>query len=137
MSRTHHSIFHPEKRDLTEGDFSREEVRLANRNPGTLLEALRYDFTPLGLHYLLIHFDLPFVASAADWTLSISGLVEKPLKLTLDELKRCPARSLGVTLECAGNGRATVTPRSQGQPWQKRRSSATSPPNRSLGRTPR
>ena len=39
-----------------------EEVRLANRNYGVLLEALRHDVTPTGLHYLLNHFDVPYVA---------------------------------------------------------------------------
>lgn len=59
-ARGHHPIFGPEARDLTEGAFSPEEVRLANRNSGTLLETLRYDLTPTGLHYLLIHFDVPY-----------------------------------------------------------------------------
>src|SRR5271169_3508956 len=113
MSPIHHPIFHPEKRGLTKGAFSREEVRLANRNPGTLLETLRYNLTPLGLHYLLIHFDVPYVPSAADWTLDIGGLVERPLKFTLEELKRCTERTLRVTLECAGNGRAAIAPRSR------------------------
>jgi len=117
MSETHHPIFNPQKRDLTDGAFSRDEVRLANRNPGTLLEALRYELTPLGLHYLLIHFDVPFVAEAADWTLAIGGMVARPLKLTFNDLKRFPERTLRVTLECAGNGRAVTAPRSQSQPW--------------------
>jgi DMSO/TMAO reductase YedYZ molybdopterin-dependent catalytic subunit len=88
-----------------------------NRNSGTLLETLRHDLTPPGLHYLLIHFDMPHIRSAGDWTLDISGLVMRPLKLTLEELKRCPERTLRVTLECAGNGRAAMAPRSQSQPW--------------------
>ncbi|HSR27809.1 MAG TPA: sulfite oxidase, partial [Actinomycetes bacterium] len=36
-----------------------EELSLAARNHGMPLEALRYDVTPVGLHYLLIHFDIP------------------------------------------------------------------------------
>ena len=38
-----------------------EELQLAARNHGMPLEALRYDLTPVGLHYLLIHFDIPYV----------------------------------------------------------------------------
>ena len=117
MARAHHPIFDPAERELTEGGFAREEVRLANRNPGTLLESLRHDVTPAGLHYLLIHFDLPHVASAADWRLEIGGLVEQRLSLGLDELKRGSERTLSVTLECAGNGRAAMSPRPRGQPW--------------------
>jgi len=41
------------------GRYTAEEVELATRNHGMPLEALRYDVTPAGLHYLLIHFDIP------------------------------------------------------------------------------
>ena len=40
-------------RPHVEGAFAREEVALANRNPGMPLEGLRYDVTPQGMHYLL------------------------------------------------------------------------------------
>ena len=36
-----------------------EELQLAARNHGMPLEALRYPVTPVGLHYLLIHYDIP------------------------------------------------------------------------------
>ena len=117
MTTTYHPFFNPSPRVHAEGDFSRDEVRLANRNPGTLLESLRYDLTPAGLHYLLIHFDVPFVEPGADWTLSIGGLVDNPLTLDLQALKALPQRTLTVTLECAGSGRAGITPRNQSQPW--------------------
>jgi len=117
LSDPHHPFFNPIKPPLTEGDFSRDEIRLANRNPGTLLEALRYDLTPAGLHYLLIHFDVPFVASQSDWTLSIGGLVKRPVRLSLNDLKQRPNHTMPVTLECAGNGRAEISPRYQSQPW--------------------
>ncbi len=39
-------------------EFGPEEVGLALRNHGMLLEGLRYDVTPVGMHYLLIHFDV-------------------------------------------------------------------------------
>jgi hypothetical protein len=35
--------------------FSIDELQLACRNRGMPLEALRYDVTPTGLHYLLSH----------------------------------------------------------------------------------
>src|SRR5437867_2475475 len=40
------------------------------------LEALRYPVTPLGLHYLLIHYDIPAI-DPASWRLRVSGLVER------------------------------------------------------------
>jgi DMSO/TMAO reductase YedYZ molybdopterin-dependent catalytic subunit len=94
-----------------------EELQLAARNHGLPLEALRHPITPLGLHYLLIHFDIP-VVDEDSWRLELDGLVERPVTLSLDELKARPQRTLPVTLECAGNGRALLEgPRSPSQPW--------------------
>ena len=97
-------------------EISLEELRLAGRNHALPLEALRHDITPVGLHYLLIHFDIPHV-DAETWRLELGGLVERPLALTLPELKAQPSRTLAVTLECAGNGRALLAPRPISQPW--------------------
>ena len=44
---------------VTSQGFTREEVWLALRNHGMHLEGLRYPITPIGMHYLLIHFDIP------------------------------------------------------------------------------
>ena len=96
--------------------FYREEVQLALRNRGLPLEALRYPLTPTGLHYLLIHFDIPYVESAT-WSLQIDGLVSRPLSLDLESIRQHPAQTIAVTLECAGNGRALLSPRNISQPW--------------------
>ena len=93
-----------------------DELGLAARNHGMPLEAMRYDVTPLGLHYLLTHYDIP-VTSAEGWTLTIAGLVDQPLELSLDALRSRPRVTAAVTLECAGNGRATMMPRPVSQPW--------------------
>src|SRR5262245_2143553 len=100
----------------TEGPLTPEELQLAGRNRGMPLEALRYDITPTGLHYLLVHFDIPAV-DAGSWRLRLDGLVERPLELTLADLRARPARTLPVTLECAGNGRARLEPRPLSNPW--------------------
>src|SRR5262245_1123407 len=80
-----------------------EELQLAFRNKALPLEALRYDVTPTGLHYTLTHYDIPPV-DLATWRLIVSGRVDIPLTLTLDQVRRRPARTLRVTLECAGDG---------------------------------
>ena len=80
------------------------------------LEALRYDITPVGMHYLLIHFDIPAL-DMATYTLSIGGHVRRSLSLSLDDLMARPATTIAVTLECAGNGRARLAPRPLSQPW--------------------
>jgi sulfane dehydrogenase subunit SoxC len=96
--------------------ISMEELALAARNHGMPLEALRYDLTPVGLHYLLIHFDIP-EADERTWRLEVDGQVTTPLRLTMEALRRRPAVTIPVTLECAGNGRARLDPRPVSQPW--------------------
>ncbi|MDX6646410.1 MAG: hypothetical protein QOK40_2137, partial [Miltoncostaeaceae bacterium] len=93
-----------------------EELQLATRNHGMPLEALRYPVTPLGLHYLLVHYDIPAVDPAA-WRLTLGGRVGRPLTLGLEQLRARPAVQLTATMECAGNGRAWLTPRAFSQPW--------------------
>jgi sulfite dehydrogenase (cytochrome) subunit A len=100
--------------DADEG-VTLEEVALATRNHGMPLEAMRYDVTPPGLHYVLIHYDIPFLEAA--FTLEIDGLVERPLSITPQELPTYPSMTLRVTFECAGNGRAGLLPRPVSQPW--------------------
>jgi sulfane dehydrogenase subunit SoxC len=95
--------------------FSREELQLAFRNRGMPLEALRFPVTPAGLHYLLTHFDIP--VAGPGWRLEIGGLVAEPLALELADIKARPAITRRVTLECAGNGRALMSPRPVSQPW--------------------
>ena len=96
--------------------FSRFEVESALRNREMPLEALAADVTPTGLHYLIAHFDIPFL-DPATWSLEITGAVDSPRRFTLDALRERPVTTIAVTLECAGNGRALMEPRHEGQPW--------------------
>src|SRR5919112_773646 len=100
----------------TTGEVTLDELRLAARNHGLPLEALRYDLTPAGLHYLLIHYDIPPVEAAA-FRLEIGGAVERRLSLSLDELRAREHVRVPITFECAGNGRALLAPRPLSQPW--------------------
>ena len=93
-----------------------EELQLATRNHGMPLEALRYDVTPIGLHYLLIHYDIP-VVDPTSWRLRLGGLVETPIELSLDDIRARKSVSRTVTMECAGNGRTQMKPRPMSQPW--------------------
>ena len=47
-----------------------QELALAARNHGLPLEALRYDVTPPGLHYVLVHYDIP-ATDAAVWRITV------------------------------------------------------------------
>ena len=74
--------------------------------PGNLL---RQSFlTPRRLFYVRTHGSIP-VVDPASYRLRLTGLVERPRDLTLDELRAmAPARTVTATLECAGNRRAEL-----------------------------
>src|SRR3954468_16851145 len=93
-----------------------DELALATRNHGMPLEALRYDVTPPGLHYVLTHYDIPAV-DPESWRLEITGAVEQPLSLEMADLTARRVVTERVLLECAGNGRARFEPRPISQPW--------------------
>ena len=72
--------------------------------------------TPNDLFYLRNHFPIPDI-DGERYRLSVSGLVDRPLELSLGELRGMPSESRLVTLECAGNGRALFEPAPPGEPW--------------------
>src|SRR5207247_5549212 len=59
--------------------------------------------TPSSLHFERHHGGVPDLDPAAH-TLTIHGLVDRPLVFTIDELKRLPSVSRIMFLECSGNG---------------------------------
>ncbi|MFC3616141.1 molybdopterin-dependent oxidoreductase [Lutimaribacter marinistellae] len=107
---------HPGKPSTVDGLYSEHEVRLANRNAGAILELLRHDVTPTGAHYLLTHFDVPMLDPARH-KVSFGEGFERSFDLGLEELRQLPQVTVPVTLECAGNGRAGVSPRNHSMPW--------------------
>jgi DMSO/TMAO reductase YedYZ molybdopterin-dependent catalytic subunit len=121
MSReTIHSSTHEprllDRPQTTSGDYMRDELEAASRNHAFYLELLGLDTTPIEAHYVVLHFDIPLI-DVATWRLEIGGLVERPLALTLDEIRQRPRVEVPVTLECAGNGRALASPRAVTMPW--------------------
>ena len=71
---------------------------------------------PTAHHYLRNHFRIPSL-DPDRWRLTVGGRVDHRLTLSLDELRNMPSRTLGVTLECAGNGRSMLRPAVEGEPW--------------------
>ena len=105
-----------EEERVDETTIGVDELDLAARNHAMPHEALRYDVTPIGLHYLLTHYDIPDVDPEA-FRLTIDGHVERPRTLTVEDLRARPSVTAQVTLECAGNGRVLLEPRAISQPW--------------------
>src|SRR3954452_17246131 len=98
---------------------SYEEVTLAFRCHGMHLEALRFPITPLGQHFVLIHFDVPYFAGATDaYSFTIGGRVRTPMTVTLGQLKARPTVRQPTIMECAGVGRSGAHPRAIYVPWQ-------------------
>ena len=58
--------------------------------------------TPNDQFFVIKHFNLPEL-NENDWRLEISGLVDQPMTLTLDDLKARERQEVTFTLECSGN----------------------------------
>ena len=66
--------------------------------------------------YVRNHFQIPSFDTET-FRLAVGGLVERPLSVSLRDLHNMPSRTLMVTLECAGNGRALFDPPVEGERW--------------------
>lgn len=82
-------------------------------NAETRLEALSGVVPPSELHFVRSHFPVP----AHPGTLTMGGEVRRPFALTLEALRGRGALTVATTLECAGNGRAFLTPPAPGEQW--------------------
>jgi DMSO/TMAO reductase YedYZ molybdopterin-dependent catalytic subunit len=79
-------------------------------------QALCAYLTPAADRFLRSNFEVPRL-SPRGHRLDVGGLVERPLRLRVQELSRFPQRTLTVTTECAGNHRTTLSPLPPGEPW--------------------
>lgn len=87
-----------------------ELIPFLNRQPDTRGGQLQWEklspdqwLTPTRTVYHVSHYGVAKVDEAG-WKLNVSGLVDKPLSLTLDEIRKRPRRQATATLECGGNG---------------------------------
>jgi DMSO/TMAO reductase YedYZ molybdopterin-dependent catalytic subunit/rhodanese-related sulfurtransferase/glyoxylase-like metal-dependent hydrolase (beta-lactamase superfamily II) len=71
---------------------------------------------PNARFYVRNHFETPSL-DAMDWRLTVGGLVERPMRLTLGDLQNMRSQSMVATLECAGNGRSMFDPPVPGEQW--------------------
>jgi sulfite oxidase len=84
----------------------------------TPVSLLNTFITPNEAFYVRSHMPVPQVDAAA-WALKIGGEVTSPITLSVDEIRKLPAHTQTVTLECAGNGRAFFEPALAGIQWEK------------------
>ncbi len=81
------------------------------------LDGFRQWITPLDQFFVRCHTYLPERANLSEWQLKLDGVVNQPLTLTLDDIKKMPRVELVGVLECAGNGRSFYQPRVAGTQW--------------------
>lgn len=72
--------------------------------------------TPTPSFYVRSHFPVPSLDEKT-FRLRIEGEVDRPITLTLDEIRRLGERTTTVLLECAGNGRVFLNPAAAGVQW--------------------
>ncbi len=74
--------------------------------------------TPTARHFIRNNGVPPENVSPEGWELSIDGLVDKPMKLSIADLQsQFDVVELALTIECGGNGRAFFDPPASGNQW--------------------
>jgi sulfite oxidase len=81
-----------------------EEPLNAGPPPQRLLAA---ELTPNNLFFVRNHGAVP-VVNAESYRLTVEGMVKKPFRISLDELRRLPRVTVAATVQCAGNRRSEM-----------------------------
>lgn len=74
--------------------------------------------TPADRFFVRGHFPIPKIDPEA-WRLKVDGEVDRELELSLDDLKGLAQETVAATIECAGNGRASLVPKARGLLWEQ------------------
>ena len=82
----------------------------------TALPDMKERVTPTKHFFIRNHFAIPEI-DVRNWSLSISGQVDKPFSLDYDALLAMPSREVVCLMECAGNSRSTMQPPAEGVQW--------------------
>lgn len=85
-------------------------------NAETPLHLLTDYLTPNDLFFVRSHW-IPRLPDLKTWRLTVDGEVNRPLKLTLADLKKLPRAEATCVLQCAGNGRGLQQPILPGVQW--------------------
>jgi len=97
----------PPSRKRPELEVHNEHPRNAETPPRLLRESF---VTPTDSFYVRCHGEMPEV-DPGRYRLTVSGLVESPLRLSLEEIRGLPKTESAATLYCAGNRRAELMDR--------------------------
>jgi len=105
-------VRYPEKTDL---------ILMTSRPPQLETPMTYFDraITPNEAFFVRYHtFPVPTGVDLGTWRLRVTGLVERPLELSLEDLKtRFPKAAVTAVTQCAGNSRGRFSPRVLGGEW--------------------
>jgi len=105
-------VRYPEKTDL---------ILLTSRPPQLETPMSYFDraITPNDAFFVRYHvFPIPTSVDLGTWRLKVHGRVDKPLELSLSDLKtKFPAARLTAVAQCVGNSRGRFSPRVLGGQW--------------------
>ena len=97
-------------------------MRVINHRPPCLetpWSAFSKDLTPNEAFFVRWHLQLlPTTVDPRTWRLKVHGEVEKPLELSLDDLKGMKTTRLAAVCQCSGNSRAFFEPHVPGAQWR-------------------
>jgi DMSO/TMAO reductase YedYZ molybdopterin-dependent catalytic subunit len=87
-------------------------------NAETPAHLLDDEVTPTARHFIRNNGVPPSDVDPERWVLTIDGLVDKPLKISIAELKsKFEVITRNICIECGGNGRAFFDPKAKGNQW--------------------
>ncbi len=105
-------VRYPEKTDL---------ILLTSRPPQleTPMKYFEQAITPNEAFFVRYHiFPIPTNVDLATWRLKVAGHVDRPLELSMEDLKtKFPRVALTAVAQCAGNSRGRFSPRVLGGQW--------------------
>ncbi len=97
-------------------------MRVVNDRPPCLETPWRYfrhDLTPNEAFYVRWHLQaIPMAIDLKAWRLRIDGAVDRPLELSMDDLRRMGSDEVVAVNQCSGNSRSLFGPRVPGAQWR-------------------
>ncbi|MGI8486028.1 MAG: molybdopterin-dependent oxidoreductase, partial [Thermomicrobiales bacterium] len=116
------SMFTP----MNPGDFAKDLQALGKDpqmipfggfNIGTPTDLMKGLDIPNNLFFVRTHGPSMTLDDPSKYVMQVVGHVDKPLKLTLDDLKGMTQRTFSAFLECSGDSRVSFQPPATGNPW--------------------
>lgn len=87
-------------------------------NAETPPHLLDEEVTPVARHFIRNNGIVPMDMDPADWRLRIDGLVDRPMTLSIEDMRnRFEVVTCRLVIECGGNGRAYFDPPVRGNQW--------------------